>query len=145
VDRVNLDVLLSREAAAQALQVVRQQRANILPNINASVQQRRSQGVSIATVVVASGRPASRFDALVTGNFALFDPELRSALRSARVGAEVAEANFYAVSQAVLADVAATYFAHLRNLRRLDVLDANIERARALHDLARNQLNAGVA
>jgi outer membrane protein TolC len=66
-------------------------------------------------------------------------------LKSARVGAEVAQANYQSVTQAVLADVAATYFAHLRNLRRLDVLDANIARARALHELARNQLDAGVA
>jgi outer membrane protein TolC len=49
------------------------------------------------------------------------------------------------VTQAVLSDVAASYFAHLRNRRRLDVLDANIARARSLYDLARNQLNAGVA
>lgn len=145
VDRVSLDVLLSREAATQALEAVRQQRSTLLPIINGSVQQRRSQGVSIATVVVASGRPASRFDALVTGNYSLFDPELLSALKSARVGAEVAQANYKSVTQAVLADVAATYFAHLRNLRRLDVLDANIARARALHELARNQLDAGVA
>jgi outer membrane protein TolC len=61
------------------------------------------------------------------------------------VGSEVAQANYRSVIQAVLSDVAATYFAHLRNLRRLDVLDANIARARALHELARNQLNAGVA
>jgi outer membrane protein TolC len=145
VERVNLDVLLSREAATQSLEAIRQQRANILPNINASAQQRRTQGVSIATVVVASGRPASRFDGLITGSYALFDPELRSALQSARVGSEVAQANYRSVIQAVLSDVAATYFAHLRNLRRLDVLDANIARARALHELARNQLNAGVA
>jgi outer membrane protein TolC len=45
----------------------------------------------------------------------------------------------------VLSDVASTYFAQLRNLRRLDVLDANIARAQALLDLARNQLAAGVA
>jgi outer membrane protein len=145
VDRVSLDVLLSREAATQALEVVRQQRSNILPLLNATVQQRRTQGVSIATVVVASGRPASRFDALITGNYTVFDPELLSALKSARVGAEVAQANFHSVTQAVLADVAASYFAHLRNLRRLDVLDANIARAKSLHVLARNQLVAGVA
>jgi outer membrane protein len=145
VDRVNINVLLSRETAAQAVETVRQQRANILPIINGSLQQRRSQGVSIATVVVASGRPASRFDALVTGNYSVFDPALLSALKSSKVGVEVAQANYYAVVQTVLADVADTYFTHLRNLRRVDVLDANIARARALHELARNQLNAGVA
>lgn len=144
-EKVNLNVLLGRETAAQAAEAIVQQRANVLPNITASAQQRRSQGVSIATVVVASGRPASRFDALVSGSFAAFDPELRSALEGAKFNAQVAQANYRAILQAVLADVAETYFAHLRNLSRLAVLDANIARARALLELARNQLNAGVA
>src|SRR5215207_2309714 len=93
VERVNLNVLLGRETAAQAVEAVRQQRSVLLPSINATVQQRRSQGVSIATVVVASGRPASRFDALITGSYALFDPELMSALKSSRIGTQVAQAN----------------------------------------------------
>jgi len=114
VEGVNLSVLLSREAAVQALQTFNQQRASILPIVNGSLQQRRSQGVSIATVVVASG-------------------------------VQVAQENVQAVIQEVLANVADTYFAHLRNLRRVDVLDANIARAKSLLDLARNQLNAGVA
>jgi len=145
VGTVNLNVLLSREAAAQALEAANVQRAATLPQLDASLQQRRSQGVSIATVVVASGRPASRFDALLVGSYPLLNLPRRSALRSARMGAEVAEANYQAVLQDVMAFVAQTYFAHQRNRRRLDVLDANIARARALHDLARNQLNAGVA
>ncbi|MEX2045321.1 MAG: TolC family protein, partial [Opitutus sp.] len=128
-----------------AFEAVTQQRAGVLPIFNASLQQRRSQGVSIATVVVTSGRPASRFDGLITGSFAAFDPELLSAFKAARLGAQIAQSNYQFVVQGVLAGVAETYFAHLRNLRRLDVLDANIARARSLYELAVNQLNAGVA
>ena len=61
------------------------------------------------------------------------------------MGVQVAQASYSVVVQTVLADVAASYFANLRNLRRLDVFDANIARARALLELARNQLQAGVA
>lgn len=145
VERVSVTVLLSREAAAQALEVVIQQRAGVLPQIDGTLQQRRSQGVSIATVVVASGRPASRFDALLTGSYPVLNVQRLSLLRGARVGSQVAQANYQAVVQDILASVAQTYFANLRNLRRLDVLDSNIVRARSLYDLARNQLNAGVA
>ncbi len=145
VEKVNVNVLLSREAAAQALDAANQQRANTLPLIDASVVQRRSQGVSIATVVVASGRPASRFDALLSGSYPLLNLQRRSAIRGAQAGAEVAQANYHAIVQDVLTEVALTYFTHLRNSRRLDVLDANIARARSLLELARNQLNAGVA
>jgi outer membrane protein len=145
VETVNLTALLSRETALQAEEAIAQQRASLLPLIDATVQQRRSQGVSIATVVVASGRPASRFDALFTGSYALLNLQRRSTLRSLRLGAEISKANYQFTVQNVMADVADAYFAHLRNLRRLDVLDANIARARSLHELARNQLNAGVA
>lgn len=145
VERVNLTVLLSRETAAQAFQTVAQQRGALFPVINANVQQRRNQQVSIGTVVTQSGRPTSRFDALLTGNVGLFDAELWSAFKGARIGAQVAQANYHSVVQSVLADVAENYFAHLRNSRRLAVLDANIARANSLFTLARNQLNAGVA
>lgn len=145
VERVNLAVLLSRETAAQALETVAQQRGTLLPILNGSIQQRRTQNVSIGTVVTSSGRPTSRFDALVTGSVGVFDAELWSVFKSARLGANVAQANYQAVVQSVSADVAENYFAHLRNQRRLAVLDANITRARALLELARNQLNAGVA
>jgi outer membrane protein len=145
VEKVSLTVLLSREAQMQALEAANQQRAGNLPTLTATAQQRRSQGVSIATVVVTSGRPANRFDALVSGNYALWDPDLRATLQATRMGVQVAQANYAAAVQAVMTEVAANYFVNLRNLRRLDVIEANIARARALLELARNQLAAGVA
>ena len=145
VERVSLNVLLGREAAAQSLEAANQARSANLPVLNASAQQRRSQGVSIATVVVTSGRPANRFDALISGNYALYDPRLRSAADAARAGSEAAQATYQATVQSVLADVATAYFANLRNRRRLEVLDANIKRANGILELARNQLAAGVA
>lgn len=145
VERVNLTVLLSRETAVQALETVAQQRGSLLPVVNATVQQRRQQQVSIGTVVTSSGRPSSRFDALLQGSMGLFDARLWSSLKSARLGSDVAQANYHAAVQSVLADVAENYFAHLRNSRRLAVLDANIARANSLLTLARNQLNAGIA
>ncbi|MBM3841643.1 MAG: TolC family protein [Verrucomicrobia bacterium] len=145
VERVSLTVLLSRESAVQALEAAHQQRAANLPNLSASLQQRRSQGVSIATVVVTSGRPANRFDALLSGSYALYNPSLRVLAEASRTGAEVARANLAAALQAVLADVAGGYFLNLRNLRRREVLDANIARTQALLGLARSQFTAGVA
>ena len=145
VERVNLTVLLSREATAQALEAAIQQRSGVLPQIDASLQQHRSVTVSNATAGLVAGAPVNRFDALLNGSYAVLNPQRLSAIRGARAGIEVAQANYQAALQSVLAAVAQTFFAHLRNLRRLDVLDANIARARSLYDLARNQLNAGVA
>jgi outer membrane protein TolC len=145
VEKVSLNVLLGRESAAQALEAANQARSANLPVINASAQQRRSQGVSIATVVVTSGRPANRFDALLSGNYSLYDARLRAAADAARAGSDAAQATYAATVQAVLTDVATAYFTNLRNRRRLEVLDANIKRANGLLELARNQLAAGVA
>ncbi len=141
---VNLTVLLGREAAAQAVEVANQSRVGILPNISASAAQRRTDGVSIANGVAQSGVISNRFDGKFSGTYNLLNAQLMSAVRSAKAGVEVAQADYRATVQLVLASVAQSYFTHLRNLRRLTVLDANIVRARTLLELAQNQFAAGV-
>jgi outer membrane protein len=141
----NLNVLLGREAAIQALEQANLTRVGILPNIALTAQQRRTGSVTIINSVAAPTSVTNRFDGVLTGSYALLNPQQISAFRSARLGVEVARADYQATLQTVLTTVAQTYFAHLRNLRRLEVLDANITRARVLLDLARNQLAAGVA
>lgn len=142
---VNVNVLLGREAAALALEQANQARVGILPNINLSAQQRRTQSVTILNGAASSSAPANRFDGKLVGNYSVLNPQLLSAVRAARAGVDVAQADYKATVQGVLASVAQVYFTHLRNQRRLDVLDANIARARSLFDLAVNQLKAGVA
>ncbi|MCX6951249.1 MAG: TolC family protein [Verrucomicrobia bacterium] len=145
VEGANVTVLLGREAAAQALEQANQARVGILPNVGLSAQQRRTQAVTVTNGTATAGAPANRFDGKLTGNYSILNPQQLSAVRSARAGVEVAQADYKATVQSVLSSVAQVYFTHLRNLRRLDVLDANIARARSLYDLAVNQLNAGVA
>ncbi len=143
---VNLTVLLGREAAAQAVEAANQSRVGILPIINASLQQRRTRSLTILSTsgALSETRPSNRFDGLLTGNYSLLNAQSLWALRSARAGVGIAQADYRATLQLVLASVAQTYFTHLRNLRRLTVLDANIARARTLLELAQNQFAAGV-
>lgn len=144
---VNSSVLISREVAAQALEQANQARAGILPIVNLTGTQRRSRNLNIlsTTGALSETRPSNRYDGRITGSYALLNPQLLSARQAVRVGAEVAKIDVLATVQTALTSVAQAYFGHLRNLRRLDVLDANIARARSLHELARNQLAAGVA
>lgn len=144
-EAVNLDALLSRETTVQAQALANQQRSGLLPNIGLSAQQRRSNsvGVSNAGVVTQSG-VGNRFDGRLTGSLALLDPQQIAAFRAARAGVAVAEADYQATLQFVMSAVAETYFTHLRNLRRIDVLDANIARAKSLTDFAQRQFTAGV-
>jgi outer membrane protein len=144
-ETANLNVLLSREALTQAGEVVNQQRVGLLPSVTASGQQRRTQGVSISNNAASQNDLVDRFDAKLAGTVPLIDPEQISTLRSARAGVSVAQADYQSTVQGTLALVAQTYFTHLRNLRRIEVLDANIERAKVLLELARNQVNAGIA
>jgi outer membrane protein TolC len=146
VEGVNVSVLLSREAAAQALEAANQQRVGIMPIVNLSAQQRRTEAVSVATSGALTQTPATnRFDGKLTGSMALLNPQQLAALKAARAGVAVAQADYQATVQAVMNAVAQTFFTHLRNLRRIDVLDSNIVRAKALVNLAQNQLAAGVA
>jgi len=138
--------LLSREAAAQALEASNQQRVGIMPVVNLSAQQRRTEAVSVASGGASTQTPATnRFDGGTTGSLALLNPQQLAALKASRAGVAVAQADYQATVQAVMSSVAQTFFTHLRNLRRIDVLDANTARAKALVNLAQNQLAAGVA
>lgn len=141
---VNLTVLLGRESAAQAVEAVAQARVGILPTVSASAIQRRTDSVAISGGRPLSGVVSNRFDGKFTSSYNLLNPQQISSFRSARTGAEVAAADYRSTVQAVLTTVCQSYFAHLRNLRRLDVLNANIARARTLLELAQNQFAAGV-
>lgn len=145
IESANPDVLLSREAVAQAAELVRQQNAANLPILAATAQQRRSETVTVAGGVPVQSPASTRFDARLTGNYAVLNPVQRAAAASVKAGTEVAKLDYQATLQAVLNRVAQGYFTHLRNLARIDVLDANTGRAQALLTLARNQLAAGVA
>lgn len=145
VERVNVNVLLSREAIVQALEAVNAQRAGLLPTVNFGADQRRSRTVSTTGDELIRQRISDRFDGQLTGSYALFSPQQIARYRAARIGVSVAEFDLQQTTQSILALVAQTYFTHLRNVKRIDVLEANISRARELLRLARNQVDAGVA
>jgi len=145
VEHVNLTVLLNREAIQQSIEQARITRVADLPIVTGAAQQRRTKSVPLTNTGATSPRPTNRFDALLNGSFPVVSWQNWSALSSARKAIEVARADYDAGLQIILSSVAQSYFTHLRNLRRLGVLDANIARAQTLLDLARNQLRAGVA
>lgn len=142
---VNVSILLSREAAAQAIEAANQSRVAVLPNVSGSLAERRSRAVSFAGKTAIISPAANRFDGQLNGTYSVFNAQQLEQYRSAKKGVEVAQANYRATVQQIVADVANAYFTHLRNLRRLDVLNANIDRAQTLFELARSQLNHGVA
>ena len=144
-DSANVTVLLSREAAAQAVAVANQQRSGVLPTVGVHALQGRAAVVNIVNNAAVLRPPANSYYGKLTGSFAVINPQQFSAWRAARTGVAVADLDAKATLQSMLATVSESYFAHLRNLRRIVVLDANIERAQKLLTLAQNLFNGGVA
>ncbi len=145
VETVNFTALLSREAVVQVMATASQQRANLLPSVQLNAQQQRSRIVDVSNSGVLAGAPGNRFDATLNGNLSLLNAANLARYRAARSAVRVAELDRRQTLQTVMGQVAQTCFAHLRNLKRFEVIEANIERARVLRELSRNQLNAGVA
>ena len=145
VEKVNVNVLVSRESISQAIATSNQQRVNLLPRVSLDAQQRRTSSAVLTNDIPTDGGLTNRFDGKLTGTYNLLSPAQIAAYRAARRGVGVAESDYQLTLQGMLTAVAQTYFLHQRNQQRITVLDANIERARVLLDLAKRQLDAGVA
>ncbi len=143
-EQTSLTVLISREVVAQAVEVAVQQRSNLLPQVTLDATQRRSRTASVGGALVSSGIN-NRFDAQLNGRVDLLDPERIATYQAANAAVAVAKLGQAQTREIVLAAVAQAYFAHLRNLRRVEVLEANIGRSKSLLQLTQNRVNAGVA
>lgn len=144
VDRANLDVLLGREAVAQAVAQAGQARAGLLPDVTLDAFQQRSRSAQSGSAVVRSG-VRHRFDVELNGQIELVNPTVVASYQAAKHRIGVASLDAAATRETVLAAVASLYFQHQRNLRRIEVLDANVSRANSLRELAQRQIEAGVA
>lgn len=144
VERTSLTVLISRESIAQAFEQSVRSRSSLLPQVTFDATQRRSRSAAVGAAVVRAGI-SSRFDAQLNARLDLLNPENIATYQASRLAVAVAQLGEAQVRQSVMAAVAESYFAHLRNLERIAVLDDNVARARRLRDLAQHQLDAGVA
>lgn len=140
----NPTVLLGREAAFQAAATAQLQQAALWPQITWDTNQRRARSASVGGVLVRSGI-FNRADSSLNARIDLLDPQRLASYRAAKIGIAAAEQNAMGITETAMASVAEAYFTHLRNLSRIEVLDSNIARARALLELARRQAEAGVA
>jgi len=136
-ETVNLTVLTNREFVTQSEQSVRTARSIVLPDVELRASQfRRDTGAS---------SPGNAFDAGLYGSMPLLDLRAFDSLKAVKKSVDVSRLRYEQAVQLVLAGVAGAYFDHRRNLAYERVIDANIERAKVLLELARNRLKAGVA
>jgi outer membrane protein len=142
VESGNLSLLAGRETVEQARQERFRNRSNLLPSLRLDASQVRSDPGDLNG---RNGDAFNQFEAKAVANWRLLDPNNLAEYSVAKLDEEVAELRFNASQQDVFEEAAFLYFTHLRNVARLDVIDANLERDDALLALARNQFEAGVA
>lgn len=147
----NFDVLLAEESRESAVQDMVRRRANLLPSLNLEAGQSRSMN-PIVGGFTQGGAPATvdrvfvnRFDAVIRARMSLLDLNTRADYQVSRYNLRIAENRIESIIQDIYALIANSYFAHLRNIQRLAVIDANLERDEVLLRIARNQLEGGVA
>lgn len=141
----NFEILIGEEALIRQQQAQRRARAELLPQISGEVSQQRSQSYFNLDEQLRGTSITNRFDALLRASFTIFDASTIADYRLERINTEIARLSLRSTVQDILQAIAETYFTHLRNVRREETIQADIERDQALLELARNRFNAGAA
>ena len=143
----NLRVLFNRESIEDARQAALRDRAALLPKINLQAFQARTQIANVGTGFADFAPrfpPLERFDAKIVGELSILNAKDLATWRLSKYQFEISRIDYQAQLQEIFSQTARAYFTHLRNLRRMEVFDSDIERDRVLLDLAQSQFQAGV-
>ncbi|MFP4203718.1 MAG: TolC family protein [Opitutales bacterium] len=145
VESVSPAVLLQRERVRQVLERSYQQRAALLPQISAHAEQRRQQ---LGRGFAGGGLEAPPFNAFtsrVEGRLAIVDTDSYANYRIAELEHAVSRMEYEEALESIKEQTIFLYLTHLRDLRKVGIIEGNIERERELLELARDQLEAGAA
>ncbi len=137
-------VLYEKESVRRALERSFQQRAALLPQLSIRAQQSRTQFGSGFSGGGFDGPPFNSFTSRVVGSQTIFDTQKYSNYRLAKLDEAVASNDYEVALQDILDQAVQLYFTHLRDLRRVEIVQSNIQRYTELLDLARDQFAAGV-
>ena len=146
----NFQILLSEEAITSQEEATRIARSGLYPRVSLEATQSRSMNPNLGALSRSiPGIPNrfynDRFDALVRARLALFDAGTWDDFKISKLSLQATRNQVdYAVQQ-ILQRIAISFFTHWRNERRLNVIDANLERDELLLRIARDQQEAGVA
>lgn len=141
IESQNLGLLIQNEVVIGQLQSSRRARAGVLPSLDFEGSQTRAQN-AIGGRNTAIG---NSFGARLSARYPLVDAKAITESRVGKFDYEISQLDFAVTVQDVLQVAGNTYFLHLRNLARADVIEANIARDKVLLELASNQYRAGVA
>ncbi|HKV42825.1 MAG TPA: TolC family protein [Blastocatellia bacterium] len=148
-------VQLAQEFINQARDRMRESRAALLPDFEASVVQENETrnlaafGLQINLPFVGFSLPRltgpfNSFDARATFSQSIFDLSSIRRYQAARAGVAAAKADSEGSRDQVTADVAEAYIAALRAEASVSAIESNVELAQSLEKLAADQKDAGI-
>jgi outer membrane protein len=145
-------VALAQQSIQQAETQVSQARANFMPSVDGSVQE-RDQTINLRTFgfnfnfpgfsIPSIAGPFTVFDARASVQAPLLDFTTIAKYRASRAGLEATKADLDVTKSQVSDQVARAYLATLRAEAALETARANVELSQALVDLANSQKDAG--
>ena len=136
-------VLFERETVTRALEASFQQRAALLPQFSIFADQTRQKlgrGFGGGTL---NSPPYNSFSAGVRGDLTLLDATTYANYRVARLEKIIAEFGYEVAYQDILEQAVQLYFTVLRDLRRVEIVQGNIDRESDLLKLAKDQFEMG--
>lgn len=144
IENENLTILLNREKIEEALYSAYTKRAELFPQMNLNFTQGRTR------IIANFGGPAAafhstRYNGDLEGSLSLIDLPKWAAYNSAKLGHAIQEQTYKAIQEDILNEAGRYYLEHLRNLKRLEVLQANIELSETLLNIAHTRFTSGVS
>jgi len=150
----NTRVALAEETIKQAQSRIAEARAAFLPDLDASVQDRRQtlnlqtfgfdfQFPALGFSIPPVAGPFNVFDARATAQQRVFDFSTIQRFQASKSAAAASRSDLTATRDQVSDQVARAYLACLRADASLDTARSNVELSEALLKLAQNQKNAG--
>ncbi len=145
----NFQVLLAGEAVTSQIESVRASRSALLPQVQLEVSQSRAMAPNTDPLAELFNIPTrfyvDRFDSVLRARMSLLSTRSIDDWKLSKINLEATRFQLDNTVQDILQMIANAYFSHLRNQRRLEVIDATLARDHILLQIATDQKEAGVA
>ncbi len=147
--KANFQVLLAGEAVTSQSESVRAARSALMPQMQLEVSQSRAMAPNTDPLAELFNIPTrfyvDRFDTVLRARMSLLSTRSIDDWKLSKLNLEATRFHLDNTVQDILQMIANAYFFHLRNQRRLEVIDATLKRDLVLLQIATDQKEAGVA
>jgi outer membrane protein TolC len=146
----NFQILLAQQGVVSQSEATRTARSALLPQVRLEATQARAMSPNVdpfskAIPDIPNRFFVDRFDAVLRARLSILNTRSLDDWKISRLSLKATEWQLQDVTQDILEQIAVAYLNHWRSQRRMDVIEANLERDRILLQMASDQKEAGVA